>query len=73
MRNCVATDVVCCHVSFSKLDLRLVKIVNLHVFDFRVEEVLKHVVSDNQVQPSVQTRKCLIQWLLKQELLHSTS
>ena len=34
------------------------------------EKLLKHVVSGKQVQLSVQTRKCLIQWLLKQELLH---
>ena len=67
--------------SFSKLDFRLVKLFIFiciqsglnTVFDFRVGEVLKHAVSGKQVQPSVQTRKCLIQWLLKQELLQSTS
>ena len=66
---------------FSKLDFRLLKLLificiqsDLNtVFDFRVGEVLKHVVSGKQVQPSVLTRKCLSQWLLKQELLQSTS
>ena len=66
---------------FSKLDFRLIKLVIFiciqsglnTVFDFRVGEVLKHVVSGKQVQPSVQARRCVIQWLLKQELLQSAS